>query len=65
MILEQKYDIRINLRSRGEYIINDIAKYFGGGGHKFAAGAQINTMSTNIIEEKIIELLSEKIPVEF
>ena len=41
MILEQKYDYRLNFRSRGKYIINDIAKNFGGGGHKLAAGATI------------------------
>ena len=30
---------RINFRSRGKYIINDIAQSFNGGGHKLAAGA--------------------------
>ena len=41
-IVEQKNNIRINFRSRGKYIINDVAKKFGGGGHKLAAGATIN-----------------------
>ena len=60
MILEQKYDIRINLRSRGKYIINDIAKYFGGGGHQLAAGATISNSSCEDIEDKIVKLLKRK-----
>jgi len=60
MILEQKYDIRINLRSRGKYIINDIAKNFGGGGHKLAAGATILNKDCETIENEIIELLKRK-----
>ena len=60
MILEQKYDIRINLRSRGKYIINDIAKNFGGGGHKLAAGATILNKDCETIENKIVELLKRK-----
>ena len=60
MILEQKYDIRINLRSRGKYIINDVAKYFGGGGHKLAAGATISNKSCDDIENQILKLLKRK-----
>ncbi len=30
---------RVNFRSKGKYVINDVAKAIGGGGHKFAAGA--------------------------
>ena len=47
MILEQDYSVRINFRSRGKYIINDIAKKFGGGGHLLAAGASIKNLSLN------------------
>jgi len=61
MILEQEYDIRINFRSRGKYIINDIAKNFGGGGHKLAAGATIKSMEIKDIESKIVNLLKRKI----
>ena len=60
MILEQKYDIRINFRSRGKYIINDIAQKFGGGGHKLAAGATIRNKTIDEIQEKIIKLLKRK-----
>jgi len=60
MILEQRYDLRINLRSRGKYIIRDIAEHFGGGGHKLAAGATIKNISIEKIESKIVDLLNRK-----
>ena len=42
MIFEQgKSNCRINLRSKGKYIVNDIARRLGGGGHAYAAGALI------------------------
>jgi len=51
---------RINFRSKGRYIINDIAAQFGGGGHKFAAGCKILNSSVIEIEEKIVNLLTVK-----
>ena len=66
MILEKPDGThRISFRSSGNYIINDIAKYFDGGGHKFAAGARIANMSSNEIEGEIIDLLKKKMPEEF
>ena len=60
MILEQRYDVRINLRSRGKYLIRDIAENFGGGGHKLAAGATVKDISIEKIESKIVDLLNRK-----
>ena len=40
---------RINFRSKGKYIINDVAKEIGGGGHKFAAGAMIKGNLSSVI----------------
>ena len=60
MILEQRYDVRINLRSRGKYIIRDIAEHFSGGGHELAAGATIKNISIEKIESKIVDLLNRK-----
>ena len=60
MILEQRYDTRINLRSRGKYIIRDIAEHFGGGGHQLAAGATSKNISIEKIETKIVDLLNRK-----
>ncbi|MBI72003.1 MAG: hypothetical protein CMG61_00855 [Candidatus Marinimicrobia bacterium] len=61
MISELPNDkFRINFRSRGKYVINDIAQYYGGGGHEFAAGATVNGSSFNEIEFNIIKMLKEK-----
>ena len=62
-IIEQNYSYRINFRSRGKYIINDIAKSFGGGGHKLAAGASVDNLSGSEIEDKILRILKGKINV--
>ena len=51
---------RINFRSRGKYIINDIAAYFNGGGHKLAAGATVENSSFDEIENTIINMLNKK-----
>ena len=59
------HSYRINFRSSGNYIVNDIAQSFDGGGHKFAAGARVDDMSIKGIELKIINKLSEKISGEF
>jgi len=57
-IKEGKY--RINFRSRGKYIINDIAEHFNGGGHKLAAGATVENSSFLEIENTILTKLNDK-----
>ena len=52
---------RINFRSSGNYIINDVAKVFGGGGHIYAAGAHVDELSAKEIEQNILEQLMKKI----
>ena len=44
---------RINFRSKGKYKINDVAKSFGGGGHKFAAGAIADGTSEIILQQVV------------
>jgi phosphoesterase RecJ-like protein len=56
---------RINFRSSGNYIINDIAQSFDGGGHKFAAGARVDDLSSDEIESIIVTKLAIKINGEF
>ena len=60
-IIEQTNNIRMNFRSRGKYIINDIAKSFGGGGHKLAAGATVANKSIDQIEGQILKQIKRKI----
>lgn len=48
-------EIKISLRSKGNFDINQIARIFGGGGHKNASGCKMNcdleTATSNIIKE--------------
>jgi len=60
-IIEQTNNIRMNFRSRGKYIVNDIAKSFGGGGHKLAAGATIENKTIIDIENEILQQIKRKI----
>tara|TARA_Y100000748_G_scaffold273482_1_gene248038 strand:- start:189 stop:1193 length:1005 start_codon:yes stop_codon:yes gene_type:complete len=55
MVCENELEkCRINFRSKGKYTINNIAKKFGGGGHKFAAGATVEG-KTDIVLQKILD----------
>ena len=66
MILEKPDGThRISFRSSGKYTVNDVAKIFNGGGHKFAAGASMKNISANDIEKKINSQLVAKIQGEF
>ena len=60
-IIEQSDNLRINFRSRGKYIINDIAKKFGGGGHKLAAGATVNGKKSTEVQDEILNYIKRKI----
>jgi len=52
---------RINFRSTGNHIVNDIAKTFGGGGHKFAAGAKVENITFDDLEDDILNKIKAKI----
>lgn len=56
MVFENGSDTcRLNFRSKGKYAINEVAKHFGGGGHKFAAGAIVKGNLETIIPLVITE----------
>ena len=56
MIFEQSNDkCRLNFRSKGKYVINEVAKAFGGGGHKFAAGAVADGNPTYVLDQVLRE----------
>ena len=52
---------KISFRSRGKYTVNDVAKIFGGGGHYFAAGCEIEEAEIENSIEKILSELKRKI----
>ena len=46
--------IKVSLRSKGRVVVNEIAKRFGGGGHRFAAGARFDVP----LEEAMAQLVA-------
>tara|TARA_A100001011_G_scaffold383316_1_gene454364 strand:+ start:18 stop:851 length:834 start_codon:yes stop_codon:yes gene_type:complete len=62
VLTELKTDYyKMNLRSRGKYIINDIAEKFEGGGHPLASGAKIKTVDFDKVISKIVNELNNRI----
>jgi phosphoesterase RecJ-like protein len=56
MIFQQNdTSCRINFRSKGRYIINDIANDLGGGGHAFAAGAVVDGKLSDV-SKKVVKV---------
>ena len=56
--LGTKNEIRVNFRSQGKVDVNEIAAYFGGGGHKAAAGATLHG-KIGSVRRKILEKISK------
>ena len=50
-------DIRVSLRSLGDYNIEPVARNFGGGGHKKAAGCTFKGVSIDEAEKALVEEL--------
>ncbi len=64
IFLKEKKDrlIKVSLRSKGDFKVNEIAKKFGGGGHEKAAGFIIEDNfqhAKDIITSKVIPLYSD------
>ena len=47
-------DIKISLRSKGDFTVNRIAESFGGGGHIYAAGARIAFSSVLQVHDAVV-----------
>lgn len=54
-ILELKDGVKVSFRSKGEIPINELAKEFGGNGHKNAAGARLYDISLDEVIEQVIQ----------
>ncbi|MBX7046901.1 MAG: bifunctional oligoribonuclease/PAP phosphatase NrnA [Ignavibacteria bacterium] len=62
VVVELKTGLKLSFRSKGEINMNGLAKEFGGGGHKNAAGARVYDMNLHQLKEKILELKDKYIP---
>lgn len=54
-LLELKDGVKLSFRSKGDIPINELAKEFGGNGHKNAAGARLYNVSIEDILKQVIE----------
>ncbi len=52
---------KISFRSRGLYTVNDVAEKFGGGGHYFAAGCEVDNSNLEETIKSILNNFKEKI----
>jgi bifunctional oligoribonuclease and PAP phosphatase NrnA len=59
MFSEFDNEIKINFRSKGNLPINELAKEFGGNGHKNAAGARISNAKLDEIVPQILKRAGE------
>ncbi len=55
LFLELKDGVKISLRSKGEIPINELAREFGGNGHKNAAGARVVDASLVEVRQRILD----------
>jgi bifunctional oligoribonuclease and PAP phosphatase NrnA len=51
-----KNEVRVNLRSQGKVDVNKVAAFFGGGGHKTAAGCTLHGEIKKIIKNVIAKI---------
>ena len=59
-ISQDKGKVKISLRSTGDIPVNKVAtKYFGGGGHKNAAGGEVYYISIEQVRKKVEQVLPE------
>ncbi len=55
MFTEQEEGVKINFRSKGDIRVNELAKQFGGNGHKNAAGARVSRIALPEIISQVVE----------
>jgi phosphoesterase RecJ-like protein len=55
MFSEMDNIVKVSFRSKGDIAINELAKEFGGNGHKNAAGARISNIKVDEIVTKVLQ----------
>ncbi|CUU02127.1 phosphoesterase RecJ domain-containing protein [Candidatus Kryptobacter tengchongensis] len=54
-ILELRDGVKLSFRSKGDIPLNELAKEFGGNGHKNAAGARLYSISVDEVLEQVLK----------
>ncbi len=60
LVEAEKEKVYLELRCKRKYNVEPIARHFGGGGHKYAAGAELNT-TLKKAEKMVVEYIKSKI----
>jgi phosphoesterase RecJ-like protein len=61
VITELDHCVKISFRSKGNIPIHTVANQYGGGGHKNAAGARLQTSPLEIVKTDVLEKISQLI----
>jgi len=59
MLVERRHDIKVSLRSKGADV-SKIARRFGGGGHRNAAGFEIGGLQLDQVRERIVDAIDKE-----
>lgn len=57
--IKQRSEIRISMRSKGNYSVQEIASRIGGGGHYHAAGARMYDVTIDEARSQLIQILAQ------
>ncbi len=55
LFLELRQGLKMSFRSKGDIPINELAKEFGGNGHKNAAGARLSDGTLSDVQERVLK----------
>jgi len=61
VLVELRDNIKVSFRSKGDIDMSRLAKEFNGGGHKNAAGANVNDLSIPELKKIILKKLENYI----
>ena len=60
LIKEKNNGIKVSFRSKGKFDVEELARKFGGGGHKEASGCFFENESIEEVEKKVIQEISKR-----
>ncbi|MBL0175690.1 MAG: bifunctional oligoribonuclease/PAP phosphatase NrnA [Ignavibacteria bacterium] len=58
LLTERSDGVKLNFRSRGTTSVHELARSFGGGGHRFAAGATVHGAAFEDVRARLLDALA-------
>jgi len=59
LLIERTNDVKVSLRSK-KHSVAELAKHFGGGGHRFAAGFEVTEQTSGALVNALLDRIDEK-----